>query len=332
MVLKTMKAGRPVVKLIGQCVAANQPLLIIGGHGIGKSELFKAAADELGVGYIPRDLSLMEPADLVGIPHVGQHGRTCYAPPSFLPREGRGLLVIEELNRAAQYMLAPCLQLLTERELNDYRLPEGWVPMAAINPQGGAYQVSDLDPALLSRFLQVQVEADPQEWAIWATEKGNVHPKIVEFVQRSSGIFAPEETNPRAWTYASSQLRTWERGPRDVEMLLTALAGLVGETWAIAFYKFLSENHSPLTSDEILERYEDVRITFLQWMDKGQFDLATASLKPLKRFLRHSKNYDAVSQNEAKSQRVRWFVSDLPADLRRDTQKWLQSKGYGGLL
>src|SRR5437588_11131283 len=99
--------------------------MLRGGTGVGKSATLEAFAENKGLKFISRDLSLMEPPDLVGLPKLD--GKvTRYLPPSFLPASGEGVLVLEEINRAPSYMRAPCLQLLTARSLNDYRLPDRW--------------------------------------------------------------------------------------------------------------------------------------------------------------------------------------------------------------
>src|SRR5262249_17559966 len=123
-----VSVGAALTPLVKLCYTANRPLLLIGPHGVGKSEVLQAAAHELKIDFITRDLSLMEPPDLIGLPTM-KGGVTRYCRPSFLPTSGQGLIVFEELNRCATYMRAPCLQLLTARCLNDYRLPEGWLPL-----------------------------------------------------------------------------------------------------------------------------------------------------------------------------------------------------------
>ena len=95
----------------------------------------------LGVQTVVLDLSLLEPPDLVGLPIVTA-GRTTYALPQVLPSDGAGILMLEELNRAERYIQQPALQLLTARTLHEYRLPDGWICCAAINPQDGDYQVT----------------------------------------------------------------------------------------------------------------------------------------------------------------------------------------------
>jgi DNA polymerase III delta prime subunit len=69
--------------------AAKQPLLLSGPTGIGKSQIAKRAAKDLGIGFIARDLSLMEAPDLAGIPIISG-GEMRYAIPQFLPKAGSG--------------------------------------------------------------------------------------------------------------------------------------------------------------------------------------------------------------------------------------------------
>jgi MoxR-like ATPase len=102
--MQTIPVGPALLELLVLAYRADQPVLLHGRHGVGKSAVLAAAAAHLGIGLIVRDLSLMEPPDLLGIPRVGEDGRTHYAVPAFLPQTGRGLLVFEELNRCPRYM------------------------------------------------------------------------------------------------------------------------------------------------------------------------------------------------------------------------------------
>jgi MoxR-like ATPase len=154
--MMSLAAGKPATQLIRLASRANQPLLLIGSHGVGKDAILADAAHSLGIDLLSRDLSLMEGPDLLGLPvRSSTDGRTRYAPPGFLPTAGRGLLAFTELNRAPRWVRAPCLTLLTDRTLGDYALPPGWLPVAAINPPAEDYEVDDLDPALRSRLSRL---------------------------------------------------------------------------------------------------------------------------------------------------------------------------------
>lgn len=54
--MEILKAGRPVIEVILLCHRANRPVMLVGPHGIGKSEILAQAAREAGIGYVCRDL------------------------------------------------------------------------------------------------------------------------------------------------------------------------------------------------------------------------------------------------------------------------------------
>jgi hypothetical protein len=327
--MMSITTGPKLIDLIALAYKANQPVLLHGSHGVGKSDLLGAAAQALGIACIVADLSLMEPPDLVGIPRVHEDGRTHYAPPAFLPCAGRGLLVFEELNRCPRYLAAPCLQLLTARRLNDYALPAGWLPCAAVNDASDGYQTDELDPALLSRFLQVRVIPEVSAWLGWARAQ-KVHPKICAFVEQSPDVFVDPAANPRAWTYANNLLTAWEQTAREESILATLLAGVLGERWALAFLQFFGNERRPIQPDEIIEAYPAHAATVRQWIAGGHLDAVAASIELLKRFLQPQRRYDAVVADPAQKANVDLFLADLPGDLKRGVQEWFAERGFDG--
>ena len=208
--------------------AGRKPVLVEGPSGIGKSECIAALADGLGIETRVLDLSLLEPPDLIGLPRVDEHGRTRYAPPAILPMDGAGMLVLEELNRADRAIQQPALQLLTFRALHDYRLPEAWQVIAAVNPSDGNYAVSELDPALRDRFLVVNTYAERTVWLEWARRSG-IHPGVVMIAERHDDVFA--QVSPRRWVYVSDILHACDRAPVHEAVLRHALAGYLPLAW-----------------------------------------------------------------------------------------------------
>lgn len=326
----TTAAGDPLIELITLAYQADLPVLVHGRHGVGKSEILAQATSRLRIDCVICDLSVMEPPDLIGIPRTGEDGRTHYALPAFLPTEGRGLLVFEELNRCLRYMQAPCLQLLTARQLNDYTLPPGWLPCAAVNDVADGYLVDELDAALLSRFLHVKVMPDVTEWLRWAAQH-QVHHRIIEFVEASPGIFDDPVANPRAWVHASKLLSVWEHGDRSQAMLALALSGVLNDRWALAFIQVYSDVRQPLRPEEIIEAYPAHQAAVRGWIGRGQLDVVAASLELLKRHLQAQRSYDAVIREPAWKANVEAFLVDLPADLQRQAREWLDERGFRDL-
>lgn len=220
--------GERAAAVLALAYRGNRAALLEGPTGIGKSELVRQVAGHLGVGFTILDLSLLEPPDLVGLPVIADD-RTAYATPSSLPVGGRGILLLEELNRADRSVQQPALQLLTARRLHEYELPPGWVPFAAINPEDGEYQVTPLDPALRSRFLVLKVRADVRSWRTWAASAG-VHPVVRRLAAGHEDLF--DVTPPRTWTYASDLLHAVTPADRENSVLLhDALGGYLPPVW-----------------------------------------------------------------------------------------------------
>ena len=326
--METLKAGRPAIEFIKFCYRANRFPLLEAYHGIGKSELMKQAATELGIGYITRDVSLMEPPDLVGLPKMNG-ATTKYLPPDSLPKNGKGILTFEELNRSEKYMQGPCLELLTSRRLNDYVLPLGWLPAACINPADTKenYDVRDLDPALFSRFVRARLVADCEEWLAWARGNG-IHPAVIEYVKNDSTVFDQPHSNPRSWKYVSDLIWAAEQEPTAPAILRVGIVGLVGAERGAAFLRIMKRSERPLSADAILGSYGQVGQQVRGWVKNGNLDMVTATLHELKIHLQPQQDFEAV-----KADRERWnclarFLYDLPGDLLKDAKKYFAECKY----
>jgi MoxR-like ATPase len=325
--MMTVSAGRPAIELATACYNADLSLLLYGRHGVGKSALLDAAAEELGIECVVYDLSLMEPPDLVGLP-CRRKGRTVYAPPASLPTSGKGFLVFEELNRAPSYMRAPCLQLLTARRLNGYALPRGWLPVAAINPPDGGYEVSELDPALLSRFVKALVEPDRDCWLAWARQEG-LYPDVIAYVETDRSIFKAPESNPRAWTYVSKLLSAPGNAGTRRQTLRTAVSGLVGEERQASFFRFLKDRIRPLDADEVLDAYSEHRERVRAWVkEEGKLDLVQGTLWSVMTLLQSEHLFESVKADRQRWQNLGRFLKDLPGDLREEADSFFQKHGY----
>jgi MoxR-like ATPase len=332
-------AGRPLIDCIKQCYAANRSPLLVGRHGVGKSAVLAQAARELGIGYISRDLSLMEPPDLVGMPRLD--GKvTRYLPPAFLPTKGRGLIVFEELNRCPNYMRAPVLQLLTDRSLNDYRLPPGWLPAAAINPPDGDYSAEDLDPAYLSRFTRFWVVPDRDEWLRWARAQ-ELHEAVTDYVDHNPEVFDMEadwRNNPRAWKYVSDHLLAWQRlggalGGTPTPLaaplgaaLEAAIAGEVGPANAVRFRDFREGRGEALPrGEDVLTDYGRYQKQVREWRDGGKLDRLEALVHEVRRVLLGDEEY---ARDGERLGNLTKFLADLPPDQATRLRAWLEGYEY----
>jgi hypothetical protein len=314
--------GPRVESILEVAYRARRPVLLEGATGIGKSELVALVASKLGIAHLVLDLSLLEPPDLVGLPVI-EDGRTRYALPRFLPRDGAGILMLEELNRAERYIQQPALQLLTARALHEYVLPEGWACFAAINPETGDYQVTPLDAALRARFLQVPVRPDRAAWLAWAGAHG-VHPAVMALVRAHERIFA--EASPRSFTYASELLcamRPHELA--DPTLVRDLLSGYLPGVWVEALAGSSSLSARPLGLDvlELLREYgpKSAHAERLRgWKQRGETDQLDELTARLCTLLGGPECGVLVAQRALTLPALEALFADLPGDHRERAQ------------
>jgi len=106
--------------------------MIWGPPGIGKSSIVAQTAAARGLAFSDVRLSQLAPTDLRGLP-VAENGMARWYPPEFLPREGKGILFLDELNLAPPAIQGVAQQLVLDRHMGSYQVPEGWYIWAAGN-------------------------------------------------------------------------------------------------------------------------------------------------------------------------------------------------------
>lgn len=271
-----------VSRLLEHSVVADQPMLIEGPHGCGKSEIVEATAKRLGIGFLGLDLSAAEPVDLLGLPSTSPHGTTYLAPAS-LPRDekSKGIFFLDEINRASRQVRAALLNLISSRkiELSGYKLPEGWRIIAACNPSGNEYHTDELDPAFSSRFMKYKLEPEVRGWVAWGRENG-VHPDVLGFVGGMQRF--PAEANPRAWTMLSNMLVSNPGLREDLEALTACSEGLVGSIQGRAFVGCLVTGLRPMSLERILSGEANYRPSVDQWIRAKRTDLFTATAETIR--------------------------------------------------
>src|SRR5277367_6506481 len=106
-------------------ISERVPLHIWGACGVGKSQIVARVASDLEWQFLDIRAVQLDPVDLRGLPRISAD-RAEWVPPSFLPTSGNGILFLDELTAAPQMTQAGCYQLVLDRKLGEYHLPEGW--------------------------------------------------------------------------------------------------------------------------------------------------------------------------------------------------------------
>ncbi len=256
-------------------------LFLWGGPGIGKSSVVRQAAEEEGVDCIDIRLVLLDPSDLRGLP-VPDDGKAKWLPPSFLPHgDWRGVIFLDELNVAPPLVQNTALQLVLDRRLGEYELPEGATIIAAGNREMEAF-VHRMSPPLLNRFLHVDFEVDNDEWSRWAV-RNDIAPQIIglltKFRPELIYKFEPQKKSyptPRSWEFASKILKNGI--PEELKFEL--ITGCVGEGAAIELRTY-TEIWSQLPDlDAIIEGKDNTIPTGVDLMYACCVGLVSKASKP----------------------------------------------------
>jgi MoxR-like ATPase len=234
-----MKASA-VLKALRSLVRARQPVFLWGGPGCGKSSIVHQLAALLNVPLKDVRALLLDPVDLRGLPFLGKDGRSQWATPDFLPQDGAGILFLDELNAAPAMVQASCYQLVLDRKLGEYTLPDGWAIVAAGNRESDRAATTRMPTPLRNRFVHLEFEADLQEWSEWAIQTA-VRPEVIAFLRFRPELLSAFDRDqnafpsPRSWAFVS---RILESAP-DKTVEHDLLAGAVGTGAATEFSAFL---------------------------------------------------------------------------------------------
>ena len=244
----------------------DQNIMLVGNHGIGKSEILTEYFAAKGMKVVPLFLGQMsDPGDLIGIPNRNEStGKTDFMPPYWFPLDGKPIvLFLDELNRARPEVLQTIMDLALNRTLAGKKLPEGSRIISAVNA-GDQYQLTDLDPALVSRFNIVNFRPTTQEWLLWADRVG-VDARVMEFIRENpmwldkdpdarEGADTGLDKTPdrRAWKRVSDILKN---APDISPVVTKAISAIVGAKAASALVGSIS-SRKILSGREVLQNLE----------------------------------------------------------------------------
>lgn len=232
---------------------AKRPIFLWGPPGVGKSDLaeqLRAYFEEhynrlFSGGHKPgkrkfelRDVRapLMDNVDLMGVPYVNGGNRTHWAIPEFLPRDGHGIILFDELPNAAPLVQNAMYSLILDRKIGDYELPPGWVAFGAGNRETDKAGTHRMSTALANRFVHVDFEVDFDDWKAWAFSHG-IREEVIAYLnyQRSHlHMFDPRSKEkafptPRSWEFVSDIMKQKPIPEIELEMYKGTVGDVAGQ-------------------------------------------------------------------------------------------------------
>lgn len=278
-----------------EATPASQNIMLTGKHGIGKSQILEKFFTSRGERVVILFLGQMsDPGDLIGLPRLDEAtGKTIFMPPYWFPTDGKPVvLFLDELNRARPEVLQTIMDLTLNRTLAGRKLPEGSRVISAVN-DGEEYQLTDLDPALVSRFNIYEFRPTAQEWLLWASKVG-LDSRVIDFISEN-----PEMLDGAAFTREDQGLekspdrRGWERVSKILQtnevssLLKTIIAGIIGMPAATKFFVTINQKRLPSAKEILLGDFAKQKVV----LKKCTTPELAAVNESVYRFI-ETKNYD----------------------------------------
>jgi len=230
---------------ITHAIRKQRPVFLWGPPGIGKSDIVRQIADYMNAHVIDVRLSLWDPTDIKGIPYYDPSvGKMVWGAPSELPDQEMSeryeniILFLDEMNSAAPAVQAAAYQLILNRKVGTYELPDNVMIVAAGNREGDKGVTYRMPAPLANRFVHLEMKVNFDDWFQWAVEN-KVHQDVVSYVtfaKKDLYDFDPKSPSrsfatPRSWAFVSELIED----AIDDETTTDLVCGSIGEGLAVKF-------------------------------------------------------------------------------------------------
>ena len=223
--------------------------MLWGTRGVGKSSIVRQLAAGEGVPLVDLRLTTIEPVDLRGAIFADDEARrTVWFPPEFLPGPElpEGILFLDELTAADQRLQTSAYSLILDRRVGDYRLPDGWMIVAAGNASFHGAVSHDMGTALADRMFHFHVQSTVRAFLAHALAH-DFAPEVMAYLQ-----VRPDRLDDTASQLAQDHLvGASPRGWEDVSNVLASslaesarrllVQGRIGAANAADFFGVLEE-------------------------------------------------------------------------------------------
>ena len=249
---------REVATLLDQVIALNTRgkhivIFLHGPVGVAKSAVVQAAADRNEIEFLDVRLARLDVTDLTGAMQV-KGGKTYFAPPGWLPTSGRGILFMDEYPQAMTALQNIGGQLIYDRRVGEYVLPDGWIVVVAGNRQADRAGTTNTPQQINNRCAHITMDVSYNDWSEWADQTG-IDWRILAFLDTRQELLSRPSKDKEAFP----SLRTWEFVSHILTMELPphirneTIRGTIGEGEGAEFAAFLDVAENIVDWREVLK-------------------------------------------------------------------------------
>lgn len=235
------------------CVQARRPAFTWGHPGTAKSDVHRQLAKKLMGFLIDLRASQWDAVDTRGIPYLTDKKGTRWAIPEIFPTAEFAaqhpvvIVFLDELNAAPPSVQAALYQLILDRRLGDYVLPDNVVILAAGNLETDRAVTHRMATPLADRFFHFELIVDPKGWEKWALTDGDIEIEIISYLRwRPEHLYLWEadstskaQATLRGWEYLSDALKVMKQSGTNGPVESAMYAAKVGEAVGAEFFGFL---------------------------------------------------------------------------------------------
>ena len=228
------KSIKESIALLEKCYRSGfkTPLFFWGDPGIGKTAIPHAVARRVNVECRVISVADATPSDLKGYPLLTSDELFKFIPMSEFPRDGEGILYLDELNLANPVVMALAQRLLLARRIGEYVLPDGWLVCASGNTAENRAAVYEMPQPVANRLCHVTATPVFSEWKEYVLEEGldgePIREDVLGFLNFATHHFHTSSgqtmdkafPTPRSWGSVNSALH------RDLDELIPGLVGI----------------------------------------------------------------------------------------------------------
>lgn len=292
------------LKEFGECIEFNiehdikHAILGLGAPGIGKSQLIKEIGEKYGMKVIDIRLAQMSEVEIGGLIYPNEERtKTRWLAPEILPDEERDgkktILLLDEITSCPKRVQVAAYQLILDRRVGQYTLPEGTVVIALGNREDDDGIYIQLAAPLADRFEIHNIDISYDCWREDFAKPMNVHPYIIKYLDYKPQALHTQENSggsllfatPRSWTRVSEVLNYDSNVSNPV--VRRKIIGNIGESEGFQFIDFVLNNRGRVTADEFLLGMpsptlpEEVMVLIGALAEKVKFVSAFSSLSQL---------------------------------------------------
>lgn len=238
-------------------------VLGLGAPGVGKSQVIRQIGDKLGFKVIDIRLAQMSEVEIGGLIYPNEsRTKTVWLAPDILPNEERDgkntILLLDEITSCPKRVQVAAYQLILDRRIGQYQLPEGTFVVALGNREDDDGVYIKLAGPLADRFEIHYIEPDFHSWKYDFALKNDVHPFVVDYLTwRPAALHNqdPESdvlvfATPRSWVRVSDILKIDSDVKKPV--VRHKIIGNVGETEGTQFIEFCKKHKPVVTADDFM--------------------------------------------------------------------------------